>query len=423
MSSASKISRRNRLKWSDLLELSLSSLGANLLRSSLTILGVSIGVFSVVGVMTALSAIRQSIDTSLSMFGANVLQIVRDPPLQIHGGPHDRWRNRRPPVTPRQADEFKAMMDELGIPTTLSATDTNERVAYRDKITSPRIRIVGTNENYLVTNKYDLDFGRMLSPADVEFNRPVTVIGYEILDELFPHENPLDKVVNLDGERYTIVGVLKERGENFGQSTDNLALVPVSKFVENNWHRRRTMDIAIQAPSAEELDATQDLATGYMRIVRALPPEKENDFEITSNQSLQSAFAQIAFMAGLAGLLVSGIALVCAGIGIMNIMLVSVTERTREIGIRKALGARKRNILMQFLLEAIFLSEAGAAIGIALGMLAGNFAAAQLNAEMIIPWVWIGAAVAVCSLIGIGFGFAPALRAANLRPVDALRAE
>ena len=413
----------NRLKWSDLLELAFSSLGANFLRSSLTILGVSIGVFSVVGVMTALSAVRQSIDTSLSSFGANVFQIMRDPALQIQFGPSDRNRNRREPITPRQAYEFKAMMDEQGIPTALSATDNGERVGYRDRLTSPRINIVGTNENFLVTNKYELDFGRALSPADIEFNRPVTVIGYEILDELFPNEDPLDKVVTLDGERYTIVGVLKKRGENFGRSMDNIALVPISKFVENNWGRRRSMDIAIQADSAETMAATEDLAIGYMRIARSLEPEEENDFEITSNQSLQAAFAKVAVIAGLAGLLVSGIALVCAGIGIMNIMLVSVTERTREIGVRKALGARKRNILSQFLLEAVFLSEAGAAIGIALGMLVGNLAAAQLNAEMVIPWFWISAAVATCSLIGIGFGFFPALRAANLRPVEALRHE
>ena len=410
------------MRKTDVIEESLSSLWANFLRSSLTILGVSIGVFSVVGVMTALSAVRHSIDTSLNVFGANVLQITRNPAVQLAPGPHRRIRGR-PTIKPQEAEAFKLAMDERGIITTLSATDPGERIRYKDKRTSPRIKIVGTNENFLVTNKYELDFGRNLTPADIEFNRNVAVIGYEILDELFLRENPIDKEISMDGQSYTVVGALKTRGEIFGESTDGLVLIPHTKFVENNWHHWRSMDIAVQAPSVDMLEETQDVAIGQLRIVRKLKPEEENNFEITSNAALQDAFAEIAVVVGIAGLLVSGIALVCAGIGIMNIMLVSVTERTREIGLRKALGARKRHILTQFLLEAVFLSEVGAAIGIGLGMLAGNLIALQFGATMIVPWIWIGAAVAICSLIGIGFGFLPALRAANLHPVEALRHE
>lgn len=407
---------------SDLIEQAAASLGANVLRSSLTILGVAIGVFSVVGVMTALSAVRHSIDTSLNVFGANVLQISKDPAIQISPGPRQRIRGREP-ISPRQAENFKRSMDEYGIPTTLSATDGGERIRYRDQRTQPRIQIVGTNENYLLTNKYELDFGRNLTPADIEFNRPVVVIGREILDELFINEDPIEKAINMDGEWYIVVGVLQERGEIFGQTMDNIALIPHTKFVENNWHRRRSMEIAIMSDSVETMEQTQDVATGLMRIARGLEPEQENDFEITSNEALQAAFAEIAVLVGTGGLLISGIALVCAGIGIMNIMLVSVTERTREIGVRKALGARKRGILSQFLLEAIFLSEVGAAAGILLGIVVGNVLATQFNATMIIPWFWIGAAVIICSMIGIGFGFLPAIRAANLHPVDSLRAE
>ncbi len=407
---------------SDLIEQSFSSLGANFLRSFLTILGVSIGVFSVVGVMTALSAVRHSIDTSLNVFGADVLQVTRDPAIQLTPGPRHRNRGRQP-ISPRQAETFKQEMDALGIPTTLTASDSNERASYGTNKTQPRIRIVGTNENYLITNKYELDFGRNLTPADIEFNRPVVVIGREMLEELFVNEDPIEKQINMDGQKYIVVGVLQERGEIFGQSMDNIALIPHSKFVENNWHRRRSMEIAVQADSVGSLEDVEDIVIGGMRRARELQPEDENDFEITSNEALQAAFAEIAVIVGIGGLLISGIALVCAGIGIMNIMLVSVTERTREIGVRKALGARKRSILSQFLLEAIFLSEVGAAIGIFIGITVGNIIATQFNATMIIPWFWIGAAVGICSLIGIGFGFLPALRASNLHPVEALRHE
>jgi len=217
--------------------------------------------------------------------------------------------------------------------------------------------------------------------------------------------------------------VLAQRGDMFGESMDGLVMIPYTRFVANNWHRWRSMSIAIQAPSAEEMLATEDTAIGAMRLVRELEPEDENNFEVTSNEALQATYAEIAFMIGTGGLGISGVALVCAGVGIMAIMLVSVTERTREIGVRKSLGARKVNILVQFLLEAVFLSEAGAVLGIVGGIVVGNVAASFLNAEMIVPWFWMAVAVTICSFIGIGFGLYPAWRAASLRPVDALRYE
>jgi putative ABC transport system permease protein len=409
------------MRFPDLLSLALGSLRANLLRSSLTILGVSIGVFSVVGVMTALSAIRQSIDTALSEFGTNVLQIQRDPAVLI-SGPGRRWSGR-PPITPRQAQEFKEMMESYGIITTVTASDGNERVVYGERRTNRNKTIVGTNENYLISNKYELAYGRNLSATDIEFNRPVIIIGRETQDELFPAEDPLGKEIIADGSRYTVIGVLAEKGSMLGSTKDNVVIIPYPRFVANNWHRWRSMSIAFQAPSAEAMSATEDLAIGAMRLVRGLEPEDENDFDVTSNEAMQATFARVALLFGVGGLAISGVALVCAGVGIMAIMLVSVTERTREIGVRKSLGARKTNILYQFLLEAVFLSEAGALLGILGGFLVGNIIATQFNAVMIIPWFWMFAAVTVCSVIGIGFGLYPAWRAANLRPVEALRFE
>jgi putative ABC transport system permease protein len=413
--------QKRRIQKRDLLKLALSSLGSNKLRTALTILGVSIGVFSVVGVMTALSAIGQSIDSGLSFLGANVFQIQREPAIQF-GGHNAEWR-KRPRIQPRQAQEFKDEMEVYGVPVTLTAYDGGERVKYRDRMTSPRITIVGTNENFLTTNKYDLNYGRNLTNADLEFNRPVVVIGQEIEEELFPNEDPIGKSVIVDNGRYEVVGVLQKRGDIFGQSTDNIVLIPVTRFVASNWNRWRSMSMSVRAPSAEKVASIQDLATGKMRMVRGLEPEDQNDFEITSNDSLQEAFGKIAVIVGTGGLMVSAIALLCSGIGIMNIMLVSVTERTREIGIRKSLGAHKRDILAQFLIESVFLSELGAIVGILLGFVAGNLIAAQMNVKMIIPWDWITIAVVVCSAIGIGFGLYPAWRAARLNPVDALRYE
>lgn len=409
------------MRLDDLLALAAGSLRSNLLRSSLTILGVSIGVFSVVGVMTALSAIRQSVDEALSMFGSNVMEISREPTLQLEG-PGFR-RRRSPVITPREGEAFKRFMDASGIVTTLSAKDSGERIVYGSLRTNRNKEIIGTNENFLLTNKYELAYGRNLTASDIEFNRPVIVLGSSVQDELFPAEDPLGKIVVADGSRYTVIGVLKERGKVFGQSKDEIVLIPYPRFVANNWNRRRSMNIAFQAPSAEEMAATEDAAIGAMRLVRGLEPEDVNNFEITSNEALQAMFAKFARLFGIGGLAISGVALVCAGVGIMAIMLVSVTERTREIGVRKSLGARKKNILFQFLFEAVFLSEAGAVVGIIGGMLVGNIIAGLMNASMIIPWLWMFVAVVVCSVIGVGFGLYPAWQAANLKPVDALRYE
>jgi putative ABC transport system permease protein len=410
-----------KLKGNDLLAMATRALGTNKLRSSLTVLGVTIGVFSVVGVMTALSAVRQSIDQGLSFLAANVFEITRDPPIRFDDG-RSGWR-RRPNIDPRQALEFADRMAEQGLPVTVYGIDGAELVKFGDRRTSRNIQVIGTNENYLLTNKFDLELGRNLSPSDIEFNRPVIVIGSTVRDTLFPDQDPLGREVIADDNRYTVIGVLAERGKLFGDSMDNRVLVPITRWVANNWGPWRSMDIAVLAPSASEVASAQDVAIGQFRQVRGLEPEEENNFEVFSNDSLKEAFGKIALIIGTGGLLISAIALLCAGVGIMNIMLVSVTERTREIGLRKSIGARQKDILLQFLLEAIALSLAGGLLGILLGFAAGNGVATLMNVPMIVPWFWIVAALTICTLIGVSFGFFPALRAARLKPIEAMRFE
>ncbi len=411
-----------RIHFADTLRLAAASLGGNRLRSFLTILGIAIGVFSVVGVMTALSAVRQSIDSGLAVLGANTFQVMRDNPDIQMGGVRSRWRGR-PNITPREGFALEAALAAEGLAVTANEAQGGQRAQLGDRRTSPRIRIVGTNEHYIAANNHEIAYGRNLSSADTEFNRAVVIIGREIEEALFPGLNPIGERILLGNAAYEVVGVLGERGTRFGSSLDNLALIPSTRFVANHWHRWRTMNITVQAPDMLTMRAAIEFAVAEMRVIRGLAPEDPNNFDIFTNDALQDAFAEIAYIVGIGGLLISAIALVCAGIGIMNIMLVSVTERTREIGVRKSIGARRRDILTQFLLEAVFLSEFGAVIGILLGFAAGNAVAAAIGVPMIIPWFWIGVAVVVCSFIGIAFGFFPALRAARLDPVEALRYE
>src|SRR4030081_2226406 len=225
------------------------------------------------------------------------------------------------------------------------------------------------------------------------------------------------------GHTYTVIGVLAEKGTSFGQNQDDICFMPITRFFENYGEANRTVHIATQPFSTELYNRTLDTGISAMRIARGLGANQENDFEIYTNDSLKSAFISVAGVVRIGAFVISFIALVAAGIGIMNIMLVSVTERTKEIGVRKSIGARRRDILHQFLTEAVFISEAGGVLGIILGVIGGDLLAAWVKVDLIFPYGWALAGVIVCSAIGIGFGLYPAYRAAVLDPIEALRFE
>jgi putative ABC transport system permease protein len=227
----------------------------------------------------------------------------------------------------------------------------------------------------------------------------------------------------MSGHTYTVIGVLAEKGTSFGQSQDDICLMPITRFFENYGEANRTVNIATQPFSTELYNRTLDKGISAMRIARGLDAKQDNDFEIYTNDSLKSAFVNVAGVVSIGAFVISFIALVAAGIGIMNIMLVSVTERTKEIGVRKSVGARRRDIMRQFLTEAVFISEAGGILGIVLGVIGGDLLAAWLKADLIFPYGWAIAGLIVCSGIGIGFGLYPAYRAAALDPIEALRFE
>ena len=407
----------------DLLALATGSLVANKLRSSLTIAGIVIGVFSVVAVMTALSAMNASINSGLSQLGANTFSISKMPVVMMGG-----WWNymRRPAITYKDGEQFKKMMAELSPDSLVSfeVSDDGHTVSYNSTQLDRTINVIGINENTLITNNRKLARGRNVTADDVLFGRPVIVIGSKLADELFPSEDPLDKRIIVSGRAYTIIGILEKKGSVFGQDQDSIAAIPVSLYVHQYWNGMwRSLSISVQAPSGEEMSKVQDMSIGAMRIVRKLPPEELNNFEVYSNDSLKAAFDKMAVIVGIAGLAISAVALLTAGVGVMNIMLVSVTERTREIGVRKSIGARSHDILVQFLLEAIFLAQVGAVIGIVLGVSAGDVVGMFLNVTPVIPWFWMAVAVITCGGIGLIFGAYPAWRAAQLDPVDALRFE
>ncbi len=410
---------------SEIIRMAFGSLGVNKLRSFLTMSGITIGVFSVIGVMTAVSALRNSIETGLSFLGSNMFQFSKFPANGGGDGSQRRRLELRRDITLDQAMRYQRLMEGVSDVICLKIFDRNgiAQAVYGGRKSTPGLTFGGTNEHFLAANQYGIDQGRNFTPDDIELARPVIIIGQSIREKLFPTETPLGKVIKIRERTYTVIGVFATKGSQFGQNQDDIAMVPVTRFLNDYGSERVTINIATQAPSQLVYNDTIEKAITAMRIVRGLKPEDDNDFELYSNDSLISAFAKIADVIAAGSFVISGIALVAAGVGIMNIMLVSVTERTKEIGIRKSIGARKKNILTQFLIEAVTISLVGGIMGIAFGIGVGNLVAVLLKASLVFPWNWAAIGLLVCSGIGVGFGFYPAWKAASLDPIEALRYE
>jgi putative ABC transport system permease protein len=414
------------MNFSETLRLALTSLAANKLRSGLTMLGIAVGVFSVIGVMTVISGLRSNIESGLNVLGANSFQFTKYPAINF-SDPRQRFANRRD-ITYPQAARFKELMRETA-EVSLSMRRGGRRVSYLDRRTNPNIPLIGADENFITSRNFEIAAGRNIGPDDVEFGRAVVILGDDIVKRLFPNEEALGRLVRIDGQSYTVIGVMAPKGSSFGQSQDSNAIIPLTQYLEiyggygQAGRFNRSIGVNVQARSQAELAATQDIAIGTMRLVRSLAPEDNNDFEVFSNDSLIESFNKVAGIVAIGAFVISAIALLASGVGVMNIMLVSVTERTKEIGIRKSIGAKKRNILMQFLIEAVLLSMVGGLAGITVGVIGGNVAAQILNASAVFPWGWAITGLTVCSAIGVGFGFYPAWKAASLDPIEALRYE
>ncbi len=410
------------MNFTEIIRMALSSVGANKLRSALTMLGITIGVFSVISVMTAIGAMQSSIETGLTLFGSNLFQLAKYP--VVHGGGRDakKYENRRD-ISYREGQRYAELMEGYAAEVCLKVFDDGKQAVYNGVKTTPSLTIVGTNKSFLAANAYTLAYGRNLNEEDVALSRRVLVVGRAIEKGLFPHESPIGRVIKLSGHTFTIIGVLAGRGTAFGQSQDDICVLPITRFFEDFGSAGRTINIATQSASQLDYNRTFDRGIGAMRIARGLRAEEPNDFEVYTNDSLKSAFISVAGVIRIGAFVISTIALLAAGIGIMNIMLVSVTERTKEIGIRKSIGARNRDIMRQFLTEAVFISEAGGICGILLGVLGGDLLALWLEVDLIFPFGWAIAGLVVCSAIGIGFGLYPAYRAASLDPIEALRYE
>ena len=401
--------------------MAIESIRQNKLRSILTLLGISIGVFSVIGVMTAIRTLESSVNSQLDIFGTNTFMVQKSPAIQIHGPGNNKIRKRKNILY----THYEELKQRAKLPRQVSVVDgTDERnIQYKDKRLKKTAELSGVDEWGLRSFKTYLADGRNFMEDDIRFYRNVTILGPDLADILFPFEDPIGKVIQIKGLDYTVIGITERKGQAFGQSQDYFVMIPISVYIQRFSNRWTSLAINVEAESTELYEKTMDEVIGLMRVIRKVPPKEENDFAVISNEELMETFAGFTGGIKLFAGAVSVIALLVAGIGIMNIMLVSVTDRIKEIGVRKAIGATKRDILTQFLMEAIFLSQFGGIVGVILGIAGGNLIALLLKVPAVIPMDWAFYGMAVCSFIGIGFGIYPAYRAANLDPIESLRFE
>jgi putative ABC transport system permease protein len=399
------------------LAFAFDAIRAHKLRSGLATLGIVIGVVTVTLMGTAIEGLNRSFLNSVSVLGADVLHVDR---FSWFNRSYQNWlkaRNRQP-ITLVQV---RALERELtGARAVAPVATTRARIQFRNR-RSERVTVLGTTEQFIFTRGITVAQGRFFSAEESDGGRPVCVVGAQVASNLFLHEPALGQNVRLGGDRYEVVGVLARQGSFFGEfSMDNQVIIPVTRFTASLW-RDPSFIIQVKALDATQVEEAREELRGALRKIRRVPPGVEDDFAINQQETLIDSFQRVAGRIALAGLFITGLSLFVGGIGIMNIMFVSVAERTKEIGVRRAVGARRRAILTQFLAEAAGICALGGLL--ALGLTWPITLAVQKVMPASLSWRTALLALAVSLVTGVVSGFLPAWRAARLDPVEALRNE
>jgi putative ABC transport system permease protein len=397
--------------------IALGSLRANPLRTLLTVAAVGIGVATLLAIVAIIQGLNASFARQLASFGTTTLNVSRTPQISI--GPN--WwlyRNRKQLTVPQmQAISNQSHHAAFVVP---ELNEESKDVSSRQQVASG-VDVVGTLADYQRIGGYEMTHGRFITDADSDNERFVIVLGSQVAEALFPDRSPLDESVRIDNRPYRVVGVLAPKGQLLGQSMDLIAFVPFKSFLTVYGKRDFQIDVAVD--DRKDLDNTEDEITGILRRVRNVPPGKPDDFSINRAEQLADTYNSITGALYGVAVAVGVITLIVGGIGIMNIMLVSVRERTREIGVRRALGARRRTIVVQFLLEASAVSALGGVLGTLVGLGVAKLVAAVTSLSAAVQPLTVLAGVGFSAAVGLAFGIWPAARAAQLDPVEALRHE
>lgn len=412
-----------QLPVSENIRIAFSSIRANALRTILTALIIAIGIWALVGILTAIDALKFSISSNFAGMGSNTFTI-RNRGMNVRIGNDGKKPKVYTSITYYEAKEFK---EKFKFPAAVSistlATFTG-KVQYLSTKSNPNIQVFGIDDNYLTTSGYELEQGRNFSSFEILNGSSAVIIGSEILTTVLKTEkNPVGKEIRIGSGKYTIVGVLKSKGTGMGFGGDKVCLIPIQNARSNFPKKDATFTINVYAPTASLMEAAIAEAIGLFRQIRKVKITDEANFEITKSDSLANMLIDNIKKVTIGATLIGVITLLGAAIGLMNIMLVSVTERTREIGIRKSLGATAQLIRNQFLMEAVVICLIGGTLGIILGVGLGNLLSFQLGIGFYMPWKWVIGASFLCVVVGLLSGIIPASRAAKLDPIESLRYE
>lgn len=399
---------------------SLQSIRSNLLLVFFTVFIIAIGISALIGVHTAFDALSSSMVNNFSTLGTNTFSIQNRPSTIVMG--RGKKRVRYPAISFDQAMNFKEKFNMVPVSVTAMG-NFGSVLQYETKRTNPGINVIGTDENYLKTARYSIDEGRGISPEDITSNRKIVVIGYAVKKKLFPSETPVGKKITINKEFFTVIGLYKEMGSAGSSGGDKIVNIPITTLRTSNPNPNRSYTLNVYVDDVKLMDNLVEEATGTMRLIRKKRYDEENDFSVTKSEAFaEQIMDNLSSITAIANA-IAIVTLLGASIALLNIMLFSVTERTNEIGIRKAMGAPQESIMVQFLTEAIVICILGGVAGILLGLLLGNILSASLDGDFVVPWTWLGIGLLSCIVVGILSGIYPANKAAKLDPIESLRHE
>ncbi|MBL7930325.1 MAG: ABC transporter permease [Bacteroidia bacterium] len=401
----------------------MDSIKANRLRALITMLIIAIGITALVGILSAIDAIKNGINNNFTDMGANTFTI-RNADVNIRVGRKGRKARRYESITYKEALRFKNEFNFPVITSVNTMASFSARLKYEGAKTNPNIQVFGADENYLLTAGYDLEKGRNFSPSEINGSTHVTIIGKDVEKALFgTKKSALDKFIKVGSGRYKVIGVLKPKGNSAGFGGDKIAVIPLNNARQYFGRPDMSFTINVLAKNPAILDIMLNEARGTFRKIRKLALGAHDDFDIVKSDSLANLLIDNLQKVTMGATIIGLITLLGAAIGLMNIMLVSVTERTREIGVRKAMGATQAIIKNQFLIESVVICVLGGLIGIIFGIIIGNLISLALDTGFFIPWFWIITGVIICILVGLMSGYLPAKRASQLDPIESLRFE